>query len=35
MTRATLISVPGLVRIKPDALCRLGVYLRRGGLAGW
>jgi len=31
MTRATLISVPGLVRIKPGALARLGVYLRRAG----
>jgi glycerol-1-phosphate dehydrogenase [NAD(P)+] len=31
VNRATLISVPGLVRIKPGALSRLGVYLRRGG----
>lgn len=31
MTRATLISVPGLVRIKPGALQRLGLYLQRGG----
>ncbi|WP_164562309.1 iron-containing alcohol dehydrogenase family protein [Nitratidesulfovibrio vulgaris] len=31
MNRATYISVPGLVRIKPGALARLGVYLRRGG----
>lgn len=30
MTHATLISVPGLVRIKPGALGRLGIYLRRG-----
>jgi glycerol-1-phosphate dehydrogenase [NAD(P)+] len=31
MNRTTLISVPGLVRIKPGALARLGVYLRRAG----
>ena len=31
MTRATLISVPGMVRIKPGALERLGLYLRRNG----
>ncbi len=30
MNRATQIFVPGLVRIKPGALARLGVYLRRG-----
>ena len=26
------ISVPGLVRIKPGAMARLGIYLRRAGL---
>ncbi len=31
MNDATLISVPGLVRIKPGALARLGLYLKRGG----
>lgn len=31
MNRAKLISVPGLVRIKPGALRRLGLYLRRAG----
>jgi len=31
MSHATLISVPGLVRIKPGALQRLGLYLHRGG----
>ncbi len=31
MNDATLVSVPGLVRIKPGALGRLGIYLRRGG----
>lgn len=31
MNRAKLISVPGLVRIKPGALQRLGLYLRRAG----
>ncbi len=30
MPHITQISVPGLVRIKPGALARLGVYLRRG-----
>ena len=30
MNRATQIFVPGLVRIKPGALARLGMYLRRG-----
>jgi len=29
MNEATLISIPGLVRIKPGAVARLGVYLRR------
>lgn len=29
MNRATLISVPGMVRIKPGALKRIGLYLRR------
>ncbi|HWR05137.1 MAG TPA: iron-containing alcohol dehydrogenase family protein [Humidesulfovibrio sp.] len=33
MNRARQISVPGLVRIKPGALGRLGLYLRRGGHA--
>jgi glycerol-1-phosphate dehydrogenase [NAD(P)+] len=31
MTRGKLISVPGLVRIKSDAIGRLGLYLRRAG----
>jgi glycerol-1-phosphate dehydrogenase [NAD(P)+] len=31
MNRTTQIAVPGLVRIKPGALARLGVYLRRAG----
>ncbi len=31
MNQAKLISVPGLVRIKPGALQRLGLYLRRAG----
>lgn len=31
MSQARQISVPGLVRIKPGALGRLGLYLRRGG----
>ncbi len=31
MNQVTQIAVPGLVRIKPGALARLGVYLRRGG----
>lgn len=33
MNQAKLISVPGLVRIKPGALQRLGLYLRRAGYA--
>lgn len=31
MNQVTQIAVPGLVRIKPGALARLGIYLRRGG----
>lgn len=31
MTRATEITIPTLVRIKPGALDRLGIYLRRHG----
>jgi len=31
MNQGKLISVPGLVRIKPGALQRLGLYLRRAG----
>lgn len=31
MNRATLITIPTLVRIKPGALQRLGVYLQRAG----
>lgn len=31
MIRATQIAVPGMVRIKPGCLARLGLYLRRGG----
>lgn len=33
MNQAKLIFVSGLVRIKPGALLRLGLYLRRAGYA--
>ena len=29
MTQATRVAIPTLVRIKPDALARVGVYLSR------